>query len=109
MTLIAIMVPDELAKELVDQSAARIRPRPRGTIIDLVIVGSSIATTCITLVSGPETLVRFAHALKKICLRNKQKQIEVHVKGISGEIDFRCDTDAPIEELLALVKRVIGE
>jgi hypothetical protein len=99
-------VPDELADELVAFGAAVRRPRPRGQIIDLIVVGSTTAATCITLLQTPDVYLNYARALKSLRGKKNQSGLEVRVKGPKGEIHLvDCTEDTPLEELAALLKR----
>lgn len=101
-----LMVPRELAEELVSLGVARVRPRPRGTVIDVIVVGATAVATCVTLIQGPQTLMDFARALRAVREKNNEEGIEVHFKGRGGEIHlFKCDSDTPIEEIASLVKK----
>lgn len=98
-------VPEELAAELVEFGAAVRRPRPRGSIVDLIVVGSTSAATCITLLQAPEVYLNYARALKSLRVKKNQTGLEVRVKGPKGEIHLvNCTEDTPLEELAALLK-----
>ncbi|MGW3602059.1 hypothetical protein [Micromonospora sp. NPDC005161] len=104
--MIYLCVPSELASELVTSGAARQRPKPRGSIVELIVTGATGAATFVSLLQGPETVLRIARAFRAVALKRPDKRIEVHIKGPKGEVHlFDCDGDTPLEELAALVKR----
>lgn len=109
--MIHLVVPAELADELVASGVGRVRPaKPRGTLIELVVVGATTMATCVTILQGPETVSRVARALSGLAKKRNGQKLEVHIKGRKGEIHLLdCDENTPLEELSRLVKdRLLG-
>lgn len=103
--MIYLELAKELADELVAEGAARARPRPRGSIIELVVVGATTAATCISLLQGPETVMRFARAVKKLAVKKKPERVVVQMKGPGGSITLLdCDDQTPLEDIAKMVK-----
>jgi hypothetical protein len=105
-----LLVSEELAEDLVAAGAGRRRPKPRGTIIELVTGTAQVAAVCISLLQAPETLTNIALAFHAFAERRRAKtgsgKVEVRYKGPGGEIHlFDVDEETPIVELAKLVKR----
>jgi hypothetical protein len=102
--MIYLQVATELADELVEAGVAKPQQKPRGTIIDLVVVGAATAATCVSLLQGPETVMKIARALVNLA-KKKSQAVELRVKGPRGEIHLlSCDADTPLEEIAKLIK-----
>ena len=102
--MIYLELASDLADELVAVGVAKRRPKPRGTIIELVVVGATTAATCVSLLQGPETVMKIARAIQNLA-KERSQPVELRVKGPRGEIHLLdCDADTPLEEVMKLVK-----
>ncbi|GAA2975891.1 hypothetical protein [Actinokineospora diospyrosa] len=105
--MIRVELPQELADDLVAEELA-IRPGPRGSIAQILIVGATSTATAISLLQAPDTFVKLAGLIKKRF--GKQQGVTLTVKGNRGSVSLDVTNETDVETLAKLIKEgLVGD
>lgn len=90
-----ILIPEDLARDLIENRYARAAGRPRGGVLEWVISGASHASVWVTILQTPATVHFFATWLQQRARRGGDA-LSIRVSGPRGTLemfDVRGDED----------------
>ncbi|MET7304913.1 hypothetical protein [Embleya sp. NPDC005575] len=106
--MIAVVMPSELADILVREKLA-IRSGTRGSVTEIALLGSTIATSVVGLAQGPETFRRLAEIIRHTFGKGTGITVRITAKGQKVDIEIPADAGTDVATVARRIQDALTE
>lgn len=104
-----ILVPEDLARALIDEGFARRASKPRGTIIEWAVSGAAEVSVWVTILQTPAMIQFYATWLRAHAAKKKQR-VAVRVSGPRGTLElFDVRPEDDLSDIIGEIQGLLGE